>query len=148
MSEELSFCDLRSKELINSVDGKKLGRIIDIVFSMPSGKIKGIVAPYTRKAFFFKAQDIFIPWGCVKKIGEDVILVEIRDLSGRSEPDGQQRPNCSDDEKPKRKPPKKDSKPDCDGRCEKCMLFDCSDRWKKGVEIPYTEAEDYPYDEY
>ena len=60
---ENSFLELRSKEIINVTDGKKLGHIIDIVFELPSGKIKGLVVPICNGGFnwFRPTQQAFIP---------------------------------------------------------------------------------------
>lgn len=76
---ETSFCELKGKEVINIVDGKKLGRIIDIVFDTNSGRVLGIVVPCYNKSWnIFKASDdIFIPFGCICKFGDDAILVQI-----------------------------------------------------------------------
>lgn len=129
MSEinELSFCELKRKDIVSISDGRKLGRIVDLVFSASSGKVQGIVAPYGKKFLFFRSQEVYIPYCNIKTIGEDIILVDISmGLSGgkgrsfgaqsvSSPPSGKQ-----DD------PPKQ-----CDGRCDKCMLFDCEDRWRK-----------------
>ncbi len=136
---ELSFCELRSKEVVNSVDGRRLGRIIDLVFSSTGGEIHGIIVPYSRRVMIFKSQDVFIPWECVKKIGEDVIIVELNDFCGKpakkhepircAPPDKNKCSNeCRDCEEEKRTPPPP-SGPDCDRKCEKCMLFDCQYRW-------------------
>lgn len=119
---EISFCDLRSKEVVNAVDGKRMGRITDIVFSSETGKIKGIVTPYGKHGLFGKNQDIFIPWRCVRKVGEDVIIVDINE-SGTCEIE----PICPP---PKCEKEHKPPSPPCDRRCEKCMLFDCEYRWK------------------
>lgn len=76
---ETTFCELKGKEVINVLDGKRLGRIIDIVFDTCCGRILGIVVPcYNRSWNIFKtADDIFIPFNNICKIGEDVILVEV-----------------------------------------------------------------------
>lgn len=76
---ETSFCELKGKEVINIVDGKKLGRIIDLVFETCSGRVLGIVVPAYNKSWnIFKAsEDIFIPFGCICKFGDDAILVKI-----------------------------------------------------------------------
>ena len=42
---ELSFSELKRKDVINTADGKKLGRICDIVFCYPENKILGFVVP-------------------------------------------------------------------------------------------------------
>ena len=158
---ELSYCELRAKEIINTADGRRLGRIVDIVFSSENGGVLGIVVPYTRKFFFSRSQEIFIPWNCINKIGDDVILVHIMgDGFSRGQSRGRRNryddycycapphehcepcpPPC--DEKPDCgcppphcAPPPQDgcnpdcTRPDCDGKCEKCMLFDCAYRWK------------------
>ena len=76
---ENSFLELRSKEVINVTDGKKLGHIIDIVFELPSGCIKGLVVPVCEKGFslFKPSQQAFIPFNQICKIGDDTILVEV-----------------------------------------------------------------------
>ncbi len=76
---ETSFLELRCKEVINVTDGKKLGRIIDIVFDLPTGKIKGFVVPVNQGGFglFKTSQQLFVPYNQICKIGADIILVEI-----------------------------------------------------------------------
>lgn len=76
---ETTFCELRGKEVINICDGKRLGRIIDIVFETNYGKILGFVVPCYNKSWniFKTSEDIFIPFCNVRKIGDDVILVDI-----------------------------------------------------------------------
>lgn len=76
MVDELTFCELREKEVINTIDGRKLGRTIDLVLTC-SGNVLGIVVPGERKAFRSIAsnQTLFVPWKCITKIGEDTILV-------------------------------------------------------------------------
>lgn len=75
---ESSFLELRCKEVINVTDGKKLGRIIDIVFDLPSGRIKGFVVPANSGFSLFKGnQQLFIPYNQICKIGTDTILVEL-----------------------------------------------------------------------
>ena len=76
---EVTFCELRCKQVVNVVDGKCLGHIIDIVFDLKCGRILGLVTPGWRRWFWFRPrEDIFIPWRNVCKIGDDVILVELK----------------------------------------------------------------------
>ncbi len=128
----MSFMELRRREVINGSDGRRMGHIVDILFSADDGKVSGVILPYGKRGIFQKQQDLFVPWTCVQKIGEDVILVEIVDLPGGS-------PTCVPSKRPERPPAKCDDRPsakqkhgraDCDGKCEKCMLFDCSSRWE------------------
>lgn len=73
---EITFNDLKSKDIINIYDGKKLGRASDISFDKSSGAVLGIVVPGEHR-IFRKPDDIFIPISRIRKIGEDVILVKL-----------------------------------------------------------------------
>ena len=81
MSEgiDYTFCELREKEVINISDGKQLGRIVDIAIHC-TGKVVGLVAAGEKKFFknFSGGESIFIPWNNIVKIGDDVILVELK----------------------------------------------------------------------
>ena len=91
---ETSFCELKGKEVINIVDGKRLGKIIDIVFDTRFGKMLGIVVPCYNKSWniFKQCDDIFVPFNCICKFGEDAILVQIyipsQNSSGKKNPYG------------------------------------------------------------
>lgn len=82
---DISFNDLRNKEIINLCDGSKMGHIVDMIFSSENGRICGIVAP-GEKRLFKKADEIFIPIEKVRRIGDDVILIryEISDFNCKS----------------------------------------------------------------
>lgn len=73
------FSKLRQKEVVNIIDGSRLGYICDLLLEECTGKICAIVVPGpTRFSFLFKSErDSVIPWKNIRKIGEDVILVEI-----------------------------------------------------------------------
>ena len=72
---ELSFSELRTKEVINTQDGKKLGKVCDLVFCYPDNKVIGIVVPSGRG--MFKKDEVFISMKNIVRIGEDVILVNL-----------------------------------------------------------------------
>ncbi len=77
---DTTFSNLKSKEVINILDGARLGHISDIVLDNNYGKVCGFIVPGTPSFFsFFKtsANSIYIPYNQVCKIGEDVILVEL-----------------------------------------------------------------------
>ena len=42
---ETSFCELHRKEAVNLTDGKQLGKVSDVVFTYPEGRVQGIVVP-------------------------------------------------------------------------------------------------------
>lgn len=86
---ELSFCDLRAKEVVNMCDGSNLGNIIDLIFDTTCARITGLVVP-AEKSFlniFKNNNDIFIPYKCIRKIGTDIILVELTQVSALSKPE-------------------------------------------------------------
>lgn len=69
--------ELKQKEVINLCDGKRLGKVCDVVFIYPEGKVQGIVVP-GGKGFRWGRADLFIDLRSVTKIGVDTILVEIK----------------------------------------------------------------------
>ena len=76
---ENSFSEIRSKLVVNLVDGKKLGHIIDLIFDEQTAKILGVIVPGTKSFFslFKPKEDVFIPYHNICKIGEDTILVQL-----------------------------------------------------------------------
>ena len=73
---ELTFSELRTKEVVNTQDGRKLGKVCDMVFCYPENRWLGIVAP-NGHGFGFKKNGLFIELRNIVKIGEDVILVNV-----------------------------------------------------------------------
>jgi YlmC/YmxH family sporulation protein len=71
--------DLRNKDIINSIDGKKLGYVKDIEFDLQEGRIQALILPGERGffGFFSRSDDLIIDWSQIKKIGVDVIIVEM-----------------------------------------------------------------------
>lgn len=69
--------ELQSKDVVNVVDGGRLGRISDIDMDTINGKIISItVRPNTRLAnFFSNNNNAVIPWSQIVKIGGEVIIV-------------------------------------------------------------------------
>mgnify|MGYP003771647933 FL=1 len=70
--------ELRTREVINISDGRKLGSVIDVDIDLESGRLRAIVVPGPRGMFsmFGRNEDVVIPWDKIKRIGQDVILVE------------------------------------------------------------------------
>lgn len=73
------FVGLTEKEVINVCDGKRLGHVCDLEVEMPSGKICALFVPQegSKWNFFGSPQVYRVPWGCVRQIGDDIILVEV-----------------------------------------------------------------------
>ncbi len=76
-SVETSFQELKRKEVVNLCDGKSLGKVCDVVFTYPEGKVLGIVAPGGKGCRWGKAS-VFIELKQVNKIGVDVVLVDLK----------------------------------------------------------------------
>ena len=78
---ELSFNELKRREVININDGKSLGYITDITLSFPSGVLTGITVPEHKMNWLvrlFNKTEIFIGVENILKIGNDVILVNLK----------------------------------------------------------------------
>ncbi|MEG1660930.1 MAG: YlmC/YmxH family sporulation protein, partial [Clostridiales bacterium] len=73
--------ELRHKDVINNTDGKRLGYIRDVDVDLKQGVIKSLILPGENRmvSIFSRGnnEDIIISWSKIKKIGVDVILVEI-----------------------------------------------------------------------
>ena len=71
--------ELRQKEVINIQDAARLGYVSDVEVSLEAGAIEAVIVPGKAKMFNFgKNGDLVIPWEKIKRIGEDVILVEMQ----------------------------------------------------------------------
>ena len=73
------FSELQCKEVICLSDGRRLGFIDDVEIEVPEGNVCAIVVPGPCKFFglFGRRDDYVIPWPCIRRIGEDIILVDI-----------------------------------------------------------------------
>ena len=71
--------DLRCKEVINVTDGLRLGFVSDVEILLPEGKVLALVVPGPCRFFglFGRKDDCVIPWNCIRRIGSDLILVEL-----------------------------------------------------------------------
>lgn len=81
----MRMCDLAGKEIVNIYNGARLGVVgeSDISVDMGSGEILQIILP-KRSSFFSlwgDRQQLVIPWDAVKKIGTEVIIVELDQTS-------------------------------------------------------------------
>ncbi|MDL2273590.1 YlmC/YmxH family sporulation protein [Oscillospiraceae bacterium OttesenSCG-928-G22] len=69
--------DLRCKEVINIRDGCRLGFVGDVEVDVSCGRVVAIVVPGPcRFLFFGREDDYVILWEDIRKIGEDIILVD------------------------------------------------------------------------
>ncbi|MFS8523322.1 MAG: YlmC/YmxH family sporulation protein [Limnochordales bacterium] len=75
--------ELRLLDVVNLVDGRKLGYVYDLDVDADTGAIHALLLPGDggRRLFslFGRRPDVAVPWGRVRKIGVDVILVHLPD---------------------------------------------------------------------
>ena len=72
------FTLLRRKEVINLCDGCRLGCVGDVEVQIPEGTVKALIVfgPCRFFGLFGRGEDFYIPWECVQKFGDDIILVD------------------------------------------------------------------------
>lgn len=77
----LRLSELEGKEVINMVDGARLGVIgeTDMIIDINTGDIQSIIIPRrnTFISLWMDRQHMIIPWQAVKKIGNEVLIVEL-----------------------------------------------------------------------
>ena len=70
--------ELKNKEVINITTGKRLGYVSDIELDICDARLVSIIIP-GESGLFSKAPCIKIPWACIEHIGEDLIIVKMKD---------------------------------------------------------------------
>ena len=76
----LRFTDLQCKEVICVNDGRRLGFITDVQIEVPEGCVVAVVVPGPCRflGLFGRHDDYVIPWSCIRRIGPDIVLVDIK----------------------------------------------------------------------
>jgi YlmC/YmxH family sporulation protein len=72
--------DLRQKEIINVHCGSRYGYVGDIELDTATGRITALVVPGPGRlmGLLNGGEEYVIPWGDIKKIGEDIIVVDTK----------------------------------------------------------------------
>ncbi len=93
---ELSFNELKKRDVINISDGRCLGRLTNLKLKFPQGILTGIYVPGKKRGLFscFDKSEIFIEVNKILKIGGDVILVDLRKDAIPRPPEPQPLPPC------------------------------------------------------
>ena len=73
---ELSFQNLKQKDVISVNDGKNLGKVSDISVSFPECNWLGLTVPGCKGFKLTNKHELFIPVNWIVQIGEDAILVK------------------------------------------------------------------------
>jgi YlmC/YmxH family sporulation protein len=73
----MHLSDLQNKDIVNIKDGKKIGNIVDVTIDNNGYMISFIIQKNKFNINIFKNNnEEEIKWKQIKKIGEDVILVD------------------------------------------------------------------------
>ena len=75
----IKMSELRCKEVICLADGRRLGFVADAELTCPEGEIRAIIVPGPCRflGLWGRKDDFVIPWCNIKRIGPDIILVDI-----------------------------------------------------------------------
>ena len=70
--------ELRCREVINICDGCRLGTVGDVEIRFPDGQVSAIVVygPCRFFGLFGRGEEYYIPWDCIARMGDDIILVD------------------------------------------------------------------------
>lgn len=74
----MHLSELQSKQIVNIKDGKNIGKIVDAVIDN-NGNMQSFIVQRQKMlmSMISSKGDIEIRWSQIKKIGHDVILVDI-----------------------------------------------------------------------
>ncbi len=67
------FSELKKKKVVNILDGKVLGKITDLTFTYPEGKITDFIVSQG-----FCRDEYLVAICCINKIGDDAVLVSLK----------------------------------------------------------------------
>lgn len=73
----LNLSDIENKKIVDINTGKNIGNIIDININS-DGYINSLVIEEKNRFSFAFKDEIEVKWKDIKKIGEDVILVDLK----------------------------------------------------------------------
>ena len=80
----MTLSELRTKEVIDVQDGKRLGRVMDLEFCPTDSRITALVVPADTsflQTLRGEKCGLVIPWENIRRIGDDVILVSTANLN-------------------------------------------------------------------
>lgn len=74
----VKFGDMRSKEVIHILNGDRIGFVSDMEIDYRTGKVLSLTVPgpYKFMGILGREKDIIIKWENIKKIGDDLIIVD------------------------------------------------------------------------
>ena len=75
---ECRIREIRCKEVINICDGCRLGFVSDTEIRIPEGQVVAVVVQGPCRFFglFGRGEEYYVPWECIQRIGDDIILID------------------------------------------------------------------------
>ena len=85
----MTLSELRTKEVIDVHDGRRLGRVMDLEFCISDSRVTALVVP--AETTFWQSMrgercGLVIPWDHIRRIGDDVILVSTSGVCSHTMP--------------------------------------------------------------
>ena len=74
----VKFTQLQCKEVICLSDGRRLGFVSDVVVDVCEGTVRALVVPGECQKLGIRRDDYIIPWDCIRRVGPDIVLVEVK----------------------------------------------------------------------
>ena len=70
--------ELRRREVINIRDGCRLGFVGDVEVRVPEGQVTALIVfgPCRFFGLFGRGEEYYLPWECIQRIGDDIILID------------------------------------------------------------------------
>ena len=83
---ETRIAELRYKEVISVEDGARYGYVGDMEVDLETGQVRALVVPGRLRllGLLGREEDHIFPWAAIKRLGEDIILVEGMQTGRRS----------------------------------------------------------------
>ncbi len=75
----MKLSDLQRKDIVNLNNGKKIGRIIDVEIDANNGSMVNLIVEKGKyfRNMFNSESEVLIRFDQIKKMGEDVILIDL-----------------------------------------------------------------------
>lgn len=88
MKSVIRLSELVGKEIVNIYNGARLGTVAesDLVIYAETGAIDSMIIPNKGNLInlWFERQNLTVPWSHVKKIGNEVLIVELDESHGKT----------------------------------------------------------------
>ena len=83
---EFRIGELCRKEVLDVMDGSRYGYVGDAEIDLETGQVRALVVPGRLRllGLLGREEDHIFPWAAIKRLGEDIILVEGMQTGRRS----------------------------------------------------------------